>query len=202
MAVWVTSLISMVSASNRRTKEIAVIPEVAITCAFASLAKHRHPKCSSGPYEVHLDLYIDDLKRDQWRTLAVGGGIYWLDVLTSSASIDVSDKATPNGGHRGDGRTFGLPHPTVARAVEFLLSTGHLKSENGYYAVGEANTYVGRDSRSVAKHHLNWRLKAIEQLDYIPEVELVFTNSIAISHKDFLKICEHLVTFLETYKER
>jgi uncharacterized protein (TIGR02147 family) len=94
-----------------------------------------------------------------------------------------------------------LPLATVARAVEFLISTGLLREENGRFVVGETLTYIHRDSALVSKHHLNWRLRAIEQLDYIPEEDLVFTNSIAISEKDFLRIREEIVKLLETYKE-
>lgn len=93
-----------------------------------------------------------------------------------------------------------IPHPTVARVVEFLLSVGLLKRDRDFFEVGEAHTYIGRDSTLVSKHHLNWRLKAVEQLNYISEEDLVFTHSIAISQKDFLKIREDLVRFLESYK--
>lgn len=93
-----------------------------------------------------------------------------------------------------------LPLPTVARAIEFLISTGLLREENGRFVVGETLTYINRDSPLVAKHHLNWRLRAIEQLDHIPDDDLVFTNSIAISKQDFRKIREEIVKLLELYK--
>jgi uncharacterized protein (TIGR02147 family) len=94
-----------------------------------------------------------------------------------------------------------LSLPTVARTLEFLVSTGLLRrEENGRYVVDEMLTYVGRDSRLVTRHHLNWRLKAIEQLESIADDELVFTNSIALSKNDFLRIREEIVKLLETYK--
>jgi uncharacterized protein (TIGR02147 family) len=93
-----------------------------------------------------------------------------------------------------------LPLRVVAQTLKFLLSTGLLRMENGYYIIGETLTYVGRDSAMVTRHHLNWRLKAIEQLEQIPVDELVYTNAIALSKKDFLKIREELVQFLERYK--
>jgi uncharacterized protein (TIGR02147 family) len=95
---------------------------------------------------------------------------------------------------------IGIPLATVARAVEFLISTGLLREENGRLVVGETLTYVDRDSQLVNKHHLNWRLKAIEQLDHVPDEDLVFTNSIALAKKDFAKIREEIVKLLQTYK--
>jgi uncharacterized protein (TIGR02147 family) len=97
--------------------------------------------------------------------------------------------------------SLGLSMKTVARALEFLLSTDLVRLENGRYRVGEAKTYVTRDSPLVSKHHLNWRLKSIEMLENIPDGDLSFTNSIALSEKDFQKIREEIVKLLETYKE-
>lgn len=95
----------------------------------------------------------------------------------------------------------GIPIKIVNQVIEFLLSTGLIKEEGGRYVVGETVTYVNRDSPLVTRHHLNWRLKGIEQLDKISDEELVFTNSIAISQKDFLRIREEIVKFLEIYKK-
>lgn len=93
-----------------------------------------------------------------------------------------------------------LPLPTVARTLDFLVSRGLLVEERSVYRIGQTRTYVSRDSHFVAKHHLNWRLKSLEQLDYVPEDELVFTHAIAISERDFARIREEIVRFLETYK--
>jgi uncharacterized protein (TIGR02147 family) len=95
---------------------------------------------------------------------------------------------------------IGLPLVTVARALEFLVSRRLVQQNGGKYEVGETLTYVGRDSPFVNKHHLNWRMKAIQQLDHVPDDELVFTNSIAISEADFQRVREEIVSFLERYK--
>lgn len=95
---------------------------------------------------------------------------------------------------------IGLPVVTIARAVEFLISRGLLVMKNAKFEVGDTLTYVGRDSPFVNKHHLNWRMKAMQQLEHVPDDELVFTNSIAISAADFVRVREELVAFLEKYK--
>lgn len=95
---------------------------------------------------------------------------------------------------------IGLPVVTVARTLEFLVSRGLVEFNDNIYSVGQTLTYVSRDSHFVGKHHLNWRLKALEQLDHVPSDELVFTNSIAISARDFQLIREEIVKFLERFK--
>jgi uncharacterized protein (TIGR02147 family) len=93
-----------------------------------------------------------------------------------------------------------LPLPMVGRAVDFLLTRGLLVEEKGVYKIGQTRTYVSRDSHFVNKHHLNWRLKSVAQLDYVPDDELVFTHAIAVSERDFSRIREEIVRFLEIYK--
>ena len=94
-----------------------------------------------------------------------------------------------------------LPLKTVARAIEFLIEKGLLKQEGKGYSLGETQTYVNRDARAVTQHHLNWRMKAVEQLNDISEEELAFTSAIAISHKDFLRIREELASAIEKYRQ-
>ena len=93
-----------------------------------------------------------------------------------------------------------LPLQTVAKVVEFLISRGLLKQEHGIFVIGETKTYVTRDSDWVTKHHLNWRLKSIEQLDHVPDDDLVYTNPITISEKDFFKVREEVVKFIEKFR--
>ena len=94
-----------------------------------------------------------------------------------------------------------LPLPVVVRAVEFLLRTGLLKEEKGRLVVGETKTFLDRESPFANKHHINWRMKSLEQLDHVPAEDFVFTNSIAISQKDFLRVREELIKFVKTYTE-
>lgn len=94
----------------------------------------------------------------------------------------------------------GLSVKAIAPVLEFLLGKGLLKEENGRYAVGETITYVSRDARASAQHHRNWRLKSVEQLTEVPEDELVFTNPITVSRKDFLKIREEIVQLIERFQ--
>ena len=93
-----------------------------------------------------------------------------------------------------------LPVPTVAHALEFLLAVNLLKESSGRYEVGETRTYVGNNSPWVSQHHLNWRLKATQQLTHIANDELVFTNPITVSKKDFQKLRDELVRFIEAFR--
>ncbi len=96
---------------------------------------------------------------------------------------------------------FGLSQKTVNRVIEFLVSRGLCKNENGKLSIGETQTFVDRDSLLIQRHHSNWRLRIMEQLHEVHNDELVFTNPITIAKKDFAKIREELVLFIDKYRQ-
>ncbi len=138
---------------------------------------------------IKVKTQLDEKDQQQFYSAWYYSGIRLLAATQDFQSIEALSQATK------------LPRPVVARVVEFLLGTGLLKQEGQSYAVGDTSTYVSRESPFVRSHHLNWRLKAIEQLAHIPEEELVFSNSIALSQKDFLEIREELVKFIERFRK-
>lgn len=94
-----------------------------------------------------------------------------------------------------------LPIKTVNQVIEFLISTGLCIETNGYLKIGESQTYLDRDSKLIARHHANWRFKSIEKFDRIATDELVFTNPVAISREDFLKIREELIQMIDRFRK-
>jgi len=116
------------------------------------------------------------------------------------SGIRLLSAVTNLGGFESAAEILGIPSSAAARAFRFLISRGLLREEGKFFVPGETHTHVARDSQWVTKHHLNWRLKAIEQLDEVQEADLVYTNAIALSKKDFMKIREELVRFIEKYK--
>jgi len=94
-----------------------------------------------------------------------------------------------------------LPLKTVVSAVEFLLAKGLLKAQGKGYVPGETQTYVNREARAVGQHHLNWRMKAVEQLNDVKDEELAFTSVIAVSRADFLRMREEIASMIVNIKK-
>ncbi len=90
-----------------------------------------------------------------------------------------------------------LPLDRINRSLEFLISRGLVTEENGVLNYGAVKTYAQRDSALVSRHHTNWRLKVIEQIDDVQNSELAFTFPCVLSEKDFGKIKEKLVAMIE-----
>lgn len=91
--------------------------------------------------------------------------------------------------------------PALAgRILRFLVDHGLLVQREGYYEVSTQRTFVPRNSPWVKKHHQNWRLKAIEQLSYVPDDELAFTDVITVSAEDYKKILEEILGLIRKFR--
>jgi uncharacterized protein (TIGR02147 family) len=77
-----------------------------------------------------------------------------------------------------------LPRGLVSRVVEFLVKNGLCVDRGGNLTYGPRSTHVNAESPLVARHHMNWRLKTMENLEGLKPWELVFTSPVAVSQKD------------------
>ncbi|OFZ49131.1 MAG: hypothetical protein A2381_16160 [Bdellovibrionales bacterium RIFOXYB1_FULL_37_110] len=95
-----------------------------------------------------------------------------------------------------------LPAKRITRIMEFLIKVGLCAAdENGDIHMGISKTHLESNSPLVNKHHVNWRLKAIENYNKMTSAELAFTVPITISKKDFRKIKNDILEFIEKASE-
>lgn len=92
-----------------------------------------------------------------------------------------------------------LPRSQVTRVVEFLVENGLCAYRDGKLQYGPQSTHVNADSPLVARHHSNWRLKAMENFEGLNSSELVFTSPVAVSQKDALTIRRRLLETIEDW---
>ena len=85
----------------------------------------------------------------------------------------------------------------MAKVVDVLLNLGLIVERDGRLRLGPAHTYVPRESTWAARHHVNWRLKAIERVDSISTAETMFTSPLNLSNEDFGKVQKMVVQFIE-----
>ena len=75
---------------------------------------------------------------------------------------------------------------SVKETLDFLLKVGLVaKDKDDNFKIGQTKTHIKRDHPLVSRHHTNWRLKTIKQLEDVSKEELVFTAPLSISKKDF-----------------
>jgi uncharacterized protein (TIGR02147 family) len=92
---------------------------------------------------------------------------------------------------------LGLPLEKVREILGFLESLALVKSEGKRYGIGPTSIHLEKDSSMIAKHHTNWRLKAIQSLDSQNREDLHYSSVITASVDDSVKIREVMVRAIE-----
>lgn len=85
-------------------------------------------------------------------------------------------------------QALALPLTTVRQAIDFLLKVGLVSEERGKLKCEQNWMTVSRHSLHVVRHHVNWRLKAMENLTEQEEDEIALTGPITLSQKDAVKV--------------
>lgn len=92
---------------------------------------------------------------------------------------------------------LGLSVKRVREVIEFLVESGLCVYEKGQVKMGPARTHIPADSPLVTRHHLNWRLKALEAHENLRKHELAFTAPVSIATKDREKVREIILQAIE-----
>lgn len=93
---------------------------------------------------------------------------------------------------------FQLPLAKVNEVVDFLAAKGLLEEDaKGNLRTGQSEIHLGNDSENIVKHHLNWRLRAMESLDRETAQDLHFSSVLSISRADLPRLREILLQSIE-----
>lgn len=84
-----------------------------------------------------------------------------------------------------------LPRSLVQTVVNFLLDQGLCVAGPSGIEPGTKHTHLEASSPLIARHHANWRVKAIERQPLLhPLQELAYSGQLALSRADALKVRE------------
>jgi uncharacterized protein (TIGR02147 family) len=92
---------------------------------------------------------------------------------------------------------FDLPREKVISILDFLCGVGFCENQKGKYLLKVIHTHVPSNSPFVVRHHINWRLQALQKIDSSTEEELHLTAPMMISKKDFTKIRDVLTATIK-----
>lgn len=74
-----------------------------------------------------------------------------------------------------------LPKPLVRETLEFLTRHGLCVEKNGGYHIGPKKTHLGADSALANRHHANWRLRGLENMQGTGPEEMFYTAPMHLS---------------------
>jgi uncharacterized protein (TIGR02147 family) len=91
-----------------------------------------------------------------------------------------------------------LPLEVVGNCVDFLVRVGLATEKDGVLQSGVARLHLSKDSPMIAKHHTNWRMRAIESLDRERPKDLHYSSVISVTRKNAAKIREQILRVIES----
>lgn len=74
-----------------------------------------------------------------------------------------------------------IPVALASKTLDFLISNGLCKFENGKLSYGPAYTHVASDSPFVIKHHQNWRVRGFQNMELNEDKNLFYTCPMSLS---------------------
>lgn len=93
---------------------------------------------------------------------------------------------------------FSLQPALVNDVLQFLLGCGLCVEQDGLYKMGPKRTHLEATSPLVSRHHMNWRMKAVERSTKLElNEELQLSAPMVLSKKDALHVKALLMTQVE-----
>ncbi|MCB0369293.1 MAG: TIGR02147 family protein, partial [Bdellovibrionales bacterium] len=92
------------------------------------------------------------------------------------------------------------PEEQVITAINFLLEAGLAIRKSDAYHIGPRHIHLGKESPSIRSHHRNWRLKAVESLNFDRNIEtydLHYSSVVSLSVDDISRIKDRLIAELK-----
>lgn len=94
-------------------------------------------------------------------------------------------------------KKLNLPLESVNKVIEFLTQTQLCLYKDGKLTQGPSKLHIAADSPFVSRHHLNWRIKALDKIGYLKPDEFSFTMPTNVSLKDAAIIRQQLIEIVD-----
>lgn len=95
-----------------------------------------------------------------------------------------------------------LPLANVREVLSFLETSGLVARGKGGYKPTDKHIHLGLDSVNLNRHHANWRLRALRDLDGNgSEQNLHYSSAVSLSREDSFRVREILLSALKSASE-
>jgi uncharacterized protein (TIGR02147 family) len=99
-------------------------------------------------------------------------------------------------------KRFDITRSRAGEILRFLVGAQLCKLKDDVYTIGPQLIHLEKGSPFLTKHHINWRVKAVQRSEDIEDQELMFTSPLSISKKDFEILREQMVNFIKSASDR
>jgi uncharacterized protein (TIGR02147 family) len=95
-------------------------------------------------------------------------------------------------------RRLGLSAARTTEIVDFLASAGLAQRSGNELLPTETLIRLGRDSHHIFKHHVNWRVKAMDSLEHEGPRDLHYSGVLSLSERDAARVKDLLLEQLKS----
>lgn len=88
---------------------------------------------------------------------------------------------------------LGISREKLKSITQFLVEANLLTLEAGQYATGTVHTYLSDQSPLIKSLHTNWRLKALEQLNFADDSSMHYSSPMTMARTDLPRVKEVLI---------
>lgn len=85
----------------------------------------------------------------------------------------------------------------MSEIVEFMLRLGVLVEKDGKLAPGPQHVHLGNDSELILRHHANWRLHTVSNLQFLDRDDLHYSACLTLSKEDAFRVKESILQNLK-----
>jgi uncharacterized protein (TIGR02147 family) len=79
---------------------------------------------------------------------------------------------------------FQLSKTHMQEILNFLCEVNLCQKVGDHYVAGSTKTYLDRNSPFISRHHMNWRIKALERMSHAKSQDLFYTSPVSVSVRD------------------
>lgn len=98
---------------------------------------------------------------------------------------------------------FDLPAELVEKILQFLMSRGLvIEKEDKTLDRGPQNTFLPSDSPLISRHHMNWRMKAMERHPRMKQDELAFSAPLTLAESEIPEIKKMCLDFIQEVSKK
>lgn len=89
----------------------------------------------------------------------------------------------------------------ILDVLYFLSQTGLVEPRGDRFFIGKAQLHLSKTSPNIAKHHTNWRLKAIDDASNPSSIGIHYSTISSLSEKDVERLRHDLTEVIQKYVE-
>lgn len=83
--------------------------------------------------------------------------------------------------------------------LDFLLKCQLCSEKGSRFSMHVQKIHLERNSPYLLKHHMNWRMQALQKAEELSDEELIFSSPVSLSKKDFVELREKMAVFIREF---